>query len=185
MYFKGISTAISGSLSDTHSPSVDLETNADDVFTDKDEEEKSIELEMTRLVSSSSFSSDSDSGSSSPYPLDFFKNITNQPTFASIGGTCDNMIRFFDTSMSKGKFAPVSVMGRVKAVNTFPFVEEGELNSGSNAATSQGGEKEWEWTKVYGVQVATPFIENNYLDCETMRGYDGWTAPDRMMMDDL
>ncbi|KAK3951727.1 hypothetical protein QBC32DRAFT_362374 [Pseudoneurospora amorphoporcata] len=154
--------------------------------------ETSIELEMTRLISSS-FSS----GSPYSYPLDFFKNITNQPIFASPGGSCDNMIRFFDTSMSRGKFAPVPVKGRVKAVNVFPFVNEGELDSNLDLdvdpsegpdlddANSRGGQRGWEWTDVYGVQVATPFIENNYLDCEMMRGYQGWTAIDGMMMDDL
>ncbi|KAK1778028.1 hypothetical protein QBC45DRAFT_451934 [Copromyces sp. CBS 386.78] len=112
-------------------------------------------LEMTRLISSS-FSS----GSPYSYPLDLFKNITNQPIFASPGGSCDNMIRVFDTSMSRGMFAPVPVRGRVKAVNVFP----------------RGGQRGWEWTDVYGVQVATPFIENNYLDCEMMRGYQGRAA---------
>ena len=89
-----------------------------------------------------------------PYPLDLFKNITNQPTFAN-ATTCDNMIRLFNTSMTMGEYAPVPVQGRVKA-NTFPF---------RGAAT--------EWTNVFGVQVATPFIENNYLDCESMQGYAG------------
>lgn len=179
-YFKGVSTAFNA-----------LGTNSsveDNVDLSK-ENEMSIELEMTRLVSSSSFESNS---GSPPYSLDFFKNITNQPTFASPGGTCDNMIRLFDTSMSRGKFAPVPVRGRVKAVNVFPFVAEGELDSDSDSDpsgsdsddASRGGQREWEWTDVYGVQVATPFIENNYLDCEAMRGYKGWTAQDGMI-DDL
>ena len=94
----------------------------------------------------------------SPYPLELFWNITNQPTFAN-GTTCDNMIRLFNTSMSIGDYEPVPVKGRIRA-NTFPF---------------SGQEKEWD--DVIGVQVATPFIENNYLDCRTMRGYIGTGGP--------
>jgi hypothetical protein len=107
-----------------------------------------IEVEMARLPNPTL----------SPYPLELFKNITNQPTFAN-ATSCDNMIRLFNTTMSVGEYAPVPVRGRVRAI-AFPF---------------QGGEKEW--TDVYGVQVATPFIENNYLDCRTMKGYSGTGGP--------
>lgn len=88
-----------------------------------------------------------------PYPLELFKNITNQPTFAN-ASSCDNMIRWFNTTMSAGAAV---VQGRVRARNAFPYV---------------GGEEK-EWDGVWGVQVATPFIENNYLSCESMRGYRG------------
>lgn len=94
----------------------------------------------------------------SPYSVELFKNITNQPTFAN-GTTCDNMIRLFNTTMSIGELAPRTVRGRVKA-KTFPFQEE-----------------EQEWADVFGIQVATPFIENNYLDCRTMQGYTGTGGP--------
>jgi hypothetical protein len=107
-----------------------------------------VELEMTRLQHPTL----------SPYSLELFRNITNQPTFAN-ATSCDNMIRLFNTSMSVGAHAPVPVRGRVRA-RAFPF---------------QGGVKEW--ADVYGVQVATPFIENNYLDCRTMRGYSGTGGP--------
>lgn len=103
-----------------------------------------IEVEMSRLKDLSL----------NPYPLELFKNITNQPTFAN-ASTCDNMIRWFNTSMSVGEFAPAPVLGRIRA-NAFPY---------------KGTEKEW--TAVYGVQIATPFIENNYLDCQIMQGYAG------------
>lgn len=163
-YFRGVSTY----------------DNADDLSGSK-ENEKSIEVEMTRLLSSSF-------GLGSPYTLDFLKNITNQPTFAKPGGTCDNMIRFFDTSMSRGKFAPVPVRGRVRAVNMFPFVEDKlDLDLAGLDSDDAGSkrQREWEWADVYGMQVATPFIENNYLDCEAMRGYEGWSVPDGMRIDDL
>ncbi|KAK3359623.1 hypothetical protein B0T25DRAFT_588427 [Lasiosphaeria hispida] len=107
-----------------------------------------VEVEMSRLQDMTL----------NPYPLDFFKNITNQPTFAN-ASTCDNMIRWFNTSMSVGEFAPAPVLGRIRA-NAFPY---------------EGVEKEY--TGVYGVQIATPFIENNYLDCQTMRGYAGTGGP--------
>ena len=95
---------------------------------------------------------------SSPFPLELFKNITNQPTFAN-ASSCDNMIRLFNTTMSIGEHAPVPVRGRVRA-RAFPFEAS-----------------EAEWSDVYGVQVATPFVENNYLDCRTMRGYSGTGGP--------
>ncbi|KAK4157177.1 hypothetical protein C8A00DRAFT_40404 [Chaetomidium leptoderma] len=109
-----------------------------------------VELEMTRLPPHPTLN---------PYPLELFKNITNQPTFAN-ATTCDNMIRLFNTTMSVGEYAPVPVRGRVRAL-AFPFE----------------GTAEKEWTGVYGVQVATPFIENNYLDCNSMRGYSGTGGP--------
>jgi hypothetical protein len=87
------------------------------------------------------------------YPLALYKNITNQPTFAN-GSTCDNMIRLFNTSMTTGAYKPVQVEGRVRA-SLCPW--PGEV----------------EWDGVHGIQVATPFIENNYLDCRTMQGYAG------------
>ncbi|KAL2261015.1 hypothetical protein VTK26DRAFT_4810 [Humicola hyalothermophila] len=107
-----------------------------------------VEVEMTRFSHATP----------KPYPLELFKNITNQPTFAN-ASSCDNMIRLFNTTMSVGEYAPTPVHGRVRA-NVFPF---------------QGTKREW--NGVYGVQVATPFIENNYLDCRTMRGYSGTGGP--------
>lgn len=88
-----------------------------------------------------------------PYPLEALRNITNQPTFAN-GSSCDNMVRLFNSSLSRDAYAPVLVRGSVRA----------------NMAPLEGAA---EWTDVYGVQVATPFIENNYLDCRAMRGYRG------------
>jgi hypothetical protein len=108
-----------------------------------------VELEMRRLPHPTL---------DNPYPLEVFKNMTNQPTFAN-ATSCDNMIRLFNTTMSVGEYAPVPVRGRVRA-RAFPF---------------QGAVEEW--TEVYGVQVATPFIENNYLACESMRGYVGTGGP--------
>jgi len=64
------------------------------------------------------------------------------------------MIRWFNTTMSAGTAV---VQGRVRALNAFPYVSD----------------EEHAWDGVWGVQVATPFIENNYLSCGSMRGYRG------------
>ncbi|KAH7074124.1 hypothetical protein FB567DRAFT_190305 [Paraphoma chrysanthemicola] len=82
------------------------------------------------------------------FPFEFFKNVTNQPTFAD-GKTCDNMIRLFDTNVTTS-IEPVT--GTVKA-KIAPFTEEKE------------------WASVYGLRMDTAFIENNYLPCENFRGY--------------
>jgi hypothetical protein len=98
-----------------------------------------------------------DPNTENPYSMDLFKNITNQPTFAN-GSTCDNMIRLFNTDMSTGVYEPVQVWGTV-VTNLAPWNEKVT------------------WKGVYGVQIATPFIENNYLDCRTMQGYTGIGGP--------
>jgi hypothetical protein len=98
---------------------------------------------------SSLFSSSQDS----PFPLSFFKNFTNQPTFAD-GKTCDNMIRLFNTSVTTSPNRIERVKGSVK-VKLAPFTSEQE------------------WKGLYGVRMDTAFIENNYLPCENFRGYSG------------
>lgn len=85
------------------------------------------------------------------FPMEFFKNFTNQPTFAD-GKTCDNMIRLFNTSVSSAGNGIERVKGVVRA-NIHPF------------------NNEQEWTNVYGLRMDTAFIENNYLSCESFRGY--------------
>jgi hypothetical protein len=85
------------------------------------------------------------------FPLSFFKNVTNQPTFAD-GKTCDNMIRLFDTNVTTSPNTIETVKGTVKA-NLHPFTSEQE------------------WENVYGLRMDTSFIENNYLPCENFGGY--------------
>ena len=87
------------------------------------------------------------------FPLSFFKNFTNQPTFAD-GKTCDNMIRLFNTSLTRDHGIE-RVKGTVRA-HIHPFTEEQE------------------WNNVYGLRMDTAFIENNYLNCEDFRGYSGY-----------
>lgn len=86
------------------------------------------------------------------YPLEFFRNFTNQPTFAD-GKTCDNLIRLFDTNVTT-MHGIEPIRGTVK-VRMPPFVGDQE------------------WTDVYGLRLDTAFIENNYLSCDSFRGYSG------------
>jgi hypothetical protein len=89
-------------------------------------------------------------------PLSFFANVTNQPTFAD-GRTCDNMIRLFGTALSTGANGIEEVTGHVQVKGVWPL---------------EGGEEKT-WEGVEGVRFASAFVENNYLDCEGFRGYDG------------
>lgn len=82
------------------------------------------------------------------YPLQFFMNVTNQPTFAD-GKTCDNMIRLFNTSVTR---EIETVRGSVKA--RIPPLREERV-----------------WDGVEGIRFDSAFIENNYLPCENFKGY--------------
>lgn len=90
-------------------------------------------------------------------PLSFFKNVTNQASFAN-GTSCSNMIRLFDQSLfADGRGSdPRPVSGLVAASGIGPL-------DWSPAAGSAVRE-------VAGIQVATPFAENNYIDCRTLQG---------------
>ncbi|KAI0849114.1 hypothetical protein F5Y00DRAFT_269748 [Daldinia vernicosa] len=71
-----------------------------------------------------------------PYPLDFIKNITNQPVFANTRA-CDYYTRLFNTTLSN---SAEPVVGSV-SVNMEPFKEPKV------------------WSGVYGWRLATPFLE--------------------------
>lgn len=85
-------------------------------------------------------------------PETFFRNVTNQPSFGN-GSVCDEQIRLFGP-LASSDWAPRPVLGNVK-IET-PLLE-----------------KEIVFNGVTGIQIATPFIENNYLVCDTLRGYGG------------
>lgn len=74
-----------------------------------------------------------------PYPLDFIKNITNQPVFSNTE-SCDYYERLFNTTLTTGATAPVPVVGKV-STNLEPFTQ------------SQS------WGGVFGWRLATPFLE--------------------------
>ncbi|TLD20596.1 hypothetical protein PspLS_08750 [Pyricularia sp. CBS 133598] len=111
------------------------------------EPESSLTLEFTRTA-------DAGAVESQPYPVSFFRNITNQPSFAD-GKKCDQMIRLFNTTLSQGPSgAPAAVKGRVSTTNL-------------------GMGEELDEGEVEGIHVTTAFIENNYLDCQSLKGYMG------------
>ncbi|KAL8997217.1 MAG: hypothetical protein Q9188_006382, partial [Gyalolechia gomerana] len=45
----------------------------------------------------------------SPFPLSFYKNVTNQPMFGNNINVCDNMLALWNTSTSTGEYAPQGV----------------------------------------------------------------------------
>jgi hypothetical protein len=92
------------------------------------------------------------SGEQNSYDMVCWRNVTNLPSFAN-GLTCDEMVRYFNTSVSTGENAPVFVKGRVEA------------------KTNLLGERRWEG--LFGVRTDSAFVENNYLSCPSLRGYGG------------
>lgn len=87
-----------------------------------------------------------------PYPLDFIRNVTNQPTFASVAA-CDNYVRLYNTSNTSPPHDPIPVRG-VVATNLDPL-------KGDNV-----------WRDVFGWNFATAFVEPpTPAKCETLRGF--------------
>ncbi|RDA90376.1 hypothetical protein CP533_5640 [Ophiocordyceps camponoti-saundersi (nom. inval.)] len=96
-----------------------------------------------------------------PYPLDFIRNITNQPAFATSDHQCDNYIRLFNTSLSEAPFKPTPVRADVSAR--------------LDPLASGGGEHRW--YDVYGWRLSTAFVEPPLpVACESLKGYSG-TGP--------
>lgn len=86
------------------------------------------------------------------YPLDLFKNVTNQPMFGN-GTVCDKQVRLFNSSLNVPPYEAKAVRARV-STNMPPLSQHG-------------------WDEVFGWQVDTAFIEYNYLDCASLQGYSG------------
>lgn len=97
-------------------------------------------------------------GVTNPFPAEFYQNITNQPIFAN-GTTCDRQIRLFNSTFDQGEFAPMPVVGTIFS-NIPPL----------DASAGVGG--------LFGMLVDTPFIEYNYLDCQSLKGYSGTGSGD-------
>ncbi|MCJ1382166.1 hypothetical protein MMC17_005278 [Xylographa soralifera] len=97
-------------------------------------------------------------GSAGPYPLNFYKNVTNQPSF-STGVLCDNFVTLYNSSVTEGQYAPVVVVGNVSVAA--PYLP--------TAMT---------FTGVYGLKVDRAFIENNYMACASLKGYAGTGSGD-------
>ncbi|RDA83012.1 hypothetical protein CP532_4397 [Ophiocordyceps camponoti-leonardi (nom. inval.)] len=103
-----------------------------------------------------------------PYPLDFIRNVTNQPTFATSDHECDNYIRLFNTSLTQTPHMPVPVRADVRA-------RLDPLASGGGGG--DGEEEEQRWTDVYGWRLSTAFIEPPLpVSCQSLQGYSG-TGP--------
>lgn len=88
----------------------------------------------------------------SPYPLSFFANVTNQPSFADPAKGCDYQRRDFDTVVTMAPWEPVPVRGEVWASK--------DVFGDEDAGTT--------WKGVWGVRVDTAFLEINYQKCETL-----------------
>ncbi|UNI22357.1 hypothetical protein JDV02_008253 [Purpureocillium takamizusanense] len=96
-----------------------------------------------------------------PYPIEFIRNVTNQPTF---GGPrhCDRYIRLFNTSLTENDaFAPVPVTADIKA----------------QLAPVTASEDAVEYRGVYGWRLSTAFVEPIHpWKCDQLAGYAG-TGP--------
>lgn len=90
---------------------------------------------------------------SQSYSFDFLKNVTNQPSVTS-GLTCDNFITFWNTSITMGANSPVPIQGT--AIINGQAVVNGPPD-GTYHAT--------------GVKADFAFLENNYVPCESLKGY--------------
>ena len=97
-------------------------------------------------------------GLSSPFPVEFYQNVTNQPIFGN-GSLCDKQIRLFNSSINQGDYAPVPVKGTV-----FSNLEPLDSMEGLG--------------EVFGLLIDTPFIEYNFLGCESLKGYQGTGSGD-------
>jgi len=83
--------------------------------------------------------------------LSSYANISNQPIFGN-GSTCDQQTTLFNTTLSTGKNAPVGVHGSVSIAK--PYLDPS---------------RDTFFDHVFGVKVDIAFIENNYLDCDTLK----------------
>jgi hypothetical protein len=79
-----------------------------------------------------------------------YVNVTNQTVFAD-GLKCDQQVTLYNSSVSTGKNTPVGVKGDI-------FVAAPYLPTDSY------------FEGVHGLKVDIAFIENNLLDCETLKG---------------
>jgi len=90
-------------------------------------------------------------GGLGPFPLAFYQNVTNQPLFGQGNGTyCDNIVRFFGTSITK----PVGIQGNVTIFA--PWFNR-------TAATTFSG--------IPGLKLDTAFVENNFKPCAELKGF--------------
>ncbi|QDS74349.1 hypothetical protein FKW77_004679 [Venturia effusa] len=89
-------------------------------------------------------------------PTLFFIKVVNQPVFGD-GKFCDGQVRMFNTSLSTGSYAPKAISASIRVVMPTIFTQV------------PGGRMYWD--DATGMQVDTPFIEQNLVPCEGFRGY--------------
>lgn len=96
-----------------------------------------------------------DTPSISPFPLSFYKNVTNQPLFGNNSNLCDNMVSFWNTTISVSPNSPLGVVGGI-------MVPPAVLPRRKRLYRS-----------VRGIRAQRAFLENNYRDCKELKGYGG------------
>ncbi|KAL8806389.1 MAG: hypothetical protein Q9200_005057, partial [Gallowayella weberi] len=88
------------------------------------------------------------------FPLAFYRNITNQPTFGNNTALCDQKIRMWNTSLSEGAEERQHVIADV--VLGTPLLEAKRV-----------------WRGVKGIRASQAVVENLYLECGSLKGYRG------------
>lgn len=84
-----------------------------------------------------------------------FENVIEQPVFGAPGGSCDNFIRFYNTSITTGVYAPQLYQGNVVIDLVTP------VESYPNMA----------FTGVYALKLDEAYIDNSMVACSTLAGY--------------
>lgn len=80
-----------------------------------------------------------------------YVNVTNQPVFANASLRCDQQIVLYNSSVSTGKNAAVGVTGDIFIAT--PYLPVDSFFPG-----------------VHGLKVDIAFIENNMLECSSLKG---------------
>lgn len=88
------------------------------------------------------------------FPLAFYRNVTNQPTFGNNSALCDQKIRFWNTTLSEGDNCPQNVLADVML--SPPLLRKAKV-----------------WNGVKGIRASQAVLENLYLPCGSLRGYGG------------
>lgn len=93
-----------------------------------------------------------------PWSVDVFKNLTNQPI--GNGVVCDQFVSFWNTSITQGQYAPVSVQGNVTVAK--PLYPPGNQT----------------FSGVWGYKADLAFLERNGQSCGKYANYQGTGSGD-------
>lgn len=108
----------------------------------------SAEVNVSRSSIETSFKRESGNDIQMPFNLDAFKVISDQITFADVNGQCNRFVRLWNTTIDS---TPIPVKGKITL--------EGAVSPLQSASGKIGFENVW------GMHLATPFKEDNYLNC--------------------